>query len=80
MSTKEELAKRTKLSQFANSHGYSDLEELIAEMTAEQERVHKVISSWNGVQPTTGEKIKKSTKQTPRTPDNQKHLERSNTQ
>jgi hypothetical protein len=59
MST-EKSAKETKLSQFAQQNGYGSLEQLIAEMTAEQERVHVVIASWNGVHPTTGGQIKKS--------------------
>lgn len=41
----------TKLSQFANSHGYSDLESLVAAMDLEREAALMVTRSWGGVIP-----------------------------
>ena len=51
--------KTKKLSMFARANGYSDLESLYDAIDYERKQALTVIASWNGVHPTTGEKIKK---------------------
>jgi hypothetical protein len=61
MSTEEELAKRTKLSKFANRHGYSTVDELIEAMEHEKNTALARIKIWNESQnPNSGRNTNKT--------------------